>query len=261
MCCVLFLSFFVFFRSFLFAHFDFNTLLVSFDPCYSFLLQDLTSIESATKVALETVRQDVNKMKQGCLQISNGIRLDQKDNRDVFQQSMGTFLERAQHLRDESVKMIGAVDEQFAALCSYFAAPPPPTTKPDEFFVLVASFVRTFTATVKQVGDKAMRKKKADIRNNSRLNLRSKASRRSPVDQMPPRHQKKLTGINTFDIMQVQQAAQKSVSRRNSAVLENLNGCTGFASSGNGSSRGVNSVGADVVLKAARRASLMMGVD
>ena len=208
------------------------------------LNEDLVSIDHATKVALELVRQDVNKMKAGCTQIQNGIKMDEQDNRTIFNQSMGTFLQRAEHLRDECIETIVKVDEHFALLCSYFAAPPPPTTSPDEFFLLVSSFVQTFTATVKQVDEKIERQKKSALRNNERQRMRVKASNRqthSGVSNRRPVHKKQLTGIH-FD---------------RTALPEMGGGGGGSDSSSVGAG---GQIDADVVLKAARRASLMMGV-
>ena len=121
------------------------------------LSDDLHSIDLATKVALESVRQDVNKMNIGCRQISTGIDLDAKDNCPIFEQAMAPFLAQVQVMRDEAVRTIEQVDVEFAALCSYFAAPPPPTTSPDEFFALVSNFAHTFTTTVTHVDEKNVR--------------------------------------------------------------------------------------------------------
>jgi hypothetical protein len=116
---------------------------------------DLESLDSATKVSLETIRLDVNKMKIGCTNIMNGIELDQKENNSqLFHDAMNTFLQRANHLKEDVITQINNVDHEFESLCSYFAAPPPPATSPDTFFELVNSFVKTFSSTVKQVDEK-----------------------------------------------------------------------------------------------------------
>jgi len=219
--------------------------------------QDLVSIDSATKVALETVRQDVMKMKQGCMQITNGIRLDQKDNSSLFSDQMSSFLERAEHLRDECGQMLDEVDEEFRALCSYFAAPPPPATAPDDFFALVSSFVKTFTATVTQVDEKAARQQKASMLGRERQAMRSKAKpKRHTIAERPTTHRKKLTGIDIppgadFSPSQVFKAAEEK--RKSSIVMTK-------ASTADTSNIPVDSVDAEMVLKAARRASLNMGL-
>ena len=202
------------------------------------------------------------------MQITNGIRLDAKDNCDYFQTNMGSFLSRAEHLKDECIQMITSVDEQFAALCLYFAAPPPPTTSPDEFFALVAKFVQTFTATVKQVDEKEARQKKAHLRDNERLTLRAKASKRPVPISSRPIHRKKLTGIN-FDPTQIAQEAalKKSTLKqiRKSTMTDSKRGSnlrkTIGAIQTSSRKQSMNNVGADVVLLAARRASQMMGVE
>ena len=88
----------------------------------------------AAKIAIETVRIDVNKIKQGCSSIRNGMKADEDAGSTIFKDKMGAFCVRAEHIRDEVVKALAKVEAEFASLCEYFATPPPPTTTPDSFF-------------------------------------------------------------------------------------------------------------------------------
>lgn len=211
------------------------------------LSDDLHSIDLATKVALESVRQDVNKMNIGCRQISTGIDLDAKDNCPIFEQAMAPFLAQVQVMRDEAVRTIEQVDVEFAALCSYFAAPPPPTTSPDEFFALVSNFAHTFTTTVTHVDEKNARQKQAALRNNERqkMKIKTKDNRRATTrpKKSNPVKRRQLTGIDKFSVDELKQALPTMA--------------TGGMGGGMG---GMDQINADVVLKAARRASASMGV-
>jgi hypothetical protein len=164
------------------------------------LMQDLESVPEAAKVAIETVRIDVNKIKQGCTGIRNGIKADDATGSAIFQDKMGGFCERAERLRDEVVAALDEAESEFASLCEYFASPPPPTTTPDSFFRLVANFVNEYMSTVKKVASQKERQEKQAQRDAERAARKAKTASRTGAGagkkskRVP--HKRVLTGID-----------------------------------------------------------------
>lgn len=232
----------------------------------------------ASKVAIETVRIDVNKIKQGCTAIRNGIKADDAAGSTIFQDRMGGFCGRAERLRDEVVAALDEAVSEFASLCEYFASPPPPTTTPDSFFRLVANFVKEYMSTVKKVASQKERKEKQAQRDAERAARKAKTASRTGAGggkkskRVP--HKRVLTGIDMGALAVAAAAAAPGhgdaappvATKQTSPATPKPQQRTQAASMVQAPPPSVNpphvdGVNPSMVLKAMRRASHAMGMD
>ena len=198
----------------------------------------------------------MNKIRQGCNAVHNGIKNDSAADNSIFKNKMGTFSERADRACEEAVASLEQAETEFASLCEYFASPPPPVTTPDTFFKLVADFVRVYTQTVKSATARKERQAKQAEREAARNALKMKATskvKKMSKDQRVP-HKRALTGI---DMTSIANAAAKSVKRDGLNYAEEDLAPPAPASK---SQTGFDEVSPAVVLKAMRRASNAMNI-
>lgn len=227
---------------------------------------DLESVPEASKIAIETLRVDVAKIKQGCNAIRNGIKADVAAGGTIFQEKMEGFCARAEQLRDEVVAALHKAETEFASLCEYFASPPPPTTTPDSFFRLVANFVNAYMSTVKHVATRKERQVKQAQREAARAALKAKTSARTGANggrknkRVP--HKRVLTGIDIGAMAKAAAAAapkEAPASELTPAPPIQVAATTDPPPPDINPPR-VDGVNPSVVLKAMRRASHAMGM-
>lgn len=218
----------------------------------------MISVPDAAKVAIEVVRIDVNKIRQGCMAVRDGVKADATSNSKVFQKKMEVFSKHADRACEEAAASLEQAESEFASLCLYFASPPPPATTPDSFFKLVADFLGVFKRTVNSVTARRERQEKQAQREAARTALKLKATVKGNTSGKAYRvpHKRALTGIDMTSIanaaVETMQQGDLNKTKEDSAPAAPVNAAD--------SKSGFNEVKSSTVMKAVRRASVAMDV-